>query len=70
MLMTPDSEEIRKKQRMKSWAKQASVTLLKKACIENYELGLKTPQWLRALTALPGNSGSIPSTFMAAHNCL
>ncbi|CAO2645611.1 hypothetical protein LEMLEM_LOCUS27546 [Lemmus lemmus] len=27
-------------------------------------------QWLRALTALPKDPGSIPSTHMAAHNCL
>ena len=27
-------------------------------------------QWLRALTALSEDPGSIPSTHMAAHNCL
>ena len=27
-------------------------------------------QWLGALTALPEDLGSIPSTHMAAHNCL
>lgn len=27
-------------------------------------------QWLRALAALPENSGSIPRTYMGAHNCL
>jgi len=27
-------------------------------------------QWLRALTALPEDLGSIPSNDMAAHNCL
>ena len=27
-------------------------------------------QWLRALTALPEDPGSILSTHMAAHNCL
>ena len=27
-------------------------------------------QWLRALTAPPEDPGSIPSTHMAAHNCL
>jgi hypothetical protein len=27
-------------------------------------------QWLRALTAFPEDLGSIPSTHMAAHNCL
>ena len=27
-------------------------------------------QWLRALTALTEELGSIPSTYMAAHNCL
>ena len=26
--------------------------------------------WLRALTAVPEDWGSIPSTHMAAHNCL
>jgi hypothetical protein len=27
-------------------------------------------QWLRALSILPKDPGSIPSTHMAAHNCL
>ena len=27
-------------------------------------------QWLRALAALPEDPGSIPSTYMTAHNCL
>jgi hypothetical protein len=27
-------------------------------------------QWLRALTDLPEAPGSIPSTYMMAHNCL
>ena len=27
-------------------------------------------QWIRALAALPEDPGSIPSTHMAAHNCL
>jgi hypothetical protein len=27
-------------------------------------------QWLRTLAILPENEGSIPSTYMAAHNCL
>jgi hypothetical protein len=27
-------------------------------------------QWLRALTALPENRESLPSTYMVAHSCL
>ena len=27
-------------------------------------------QWLKALAALPGDPGSVPSTYMAAHNHL
>jgi hypothetical protein len=30
----------------------------------------ETAQWLRMLAPLPEDSGSIPSTDMAAHNCL
>jgi len=36
---------------------------------KNPEAG-EMAQWLRPPTALPENLGSIPSTHMAAHNCL
>ena len=38
---------------------------------ENMAVGAgEMAQRLRALTALPGDLGSVPSTHMAAHNCL
>jgi hypothetical protein len=70
-MATPDSEEIReKKNKKKNESCSMYVTLLKKTCTENYELGLEMTQWLRALAALTGNSGLIPSTFMAAQTHL
>ena len=30
----------------------------------------ESAQWLRALTAFSKDPGSVPSTYMAAHNCL
>ncbi|CAO2608825.1 hypothetical protein LEMLEM_LOCUS13963 [Lemmus lemmus] len=39
--------------------------------IQESDTGLEEmAQRLRALTALPEDPGSIPSTHMAAHNCL
>jgi hypothetical protein len=40
--------------------------------VKNYSHGSwrEMAQWLRALATLPENPGSIPSTDMAAHNCL
>ena len=35
-----------------------------------YSMAGAMAQWLRALTALPENQGSIPSTHMATQNCL
>jgi hypothetical protein len=37
---------------------------------EHLRRGLEMAQWLRALTALSEDPGSMPSTHMAAHSCL
>ena len=37
---------------------------------ENRDGAGEMAQWLRALTALPKDPGSIPSTHMTTHNCL
>jgi hypothetical protein len=50
---------------------QLTVLYLRRKTLKNmYNMTAEMAQWLRALTALPENQGSIPSTHMAIHNCL
>jgi len=44
--------------------------VLPRGCLKFIFMGWKDASAVRALAALPEDPGSIPRTYMAAHNCL
>ena len=47
------------------------VKIIYELVLENLSIGAgEVVQWLRVLTALPKDPGSIPSICMAPHNCM
>ena len=65
MLVSTTTQEAR----TKGWEFKASLSYIVRPCLKNKQ-GWGDCSVVRALAVLPKDQGSIPSTRMAAHNCL